>query len=165
SIGSPFGSAFMAGETGIMLNNFVNWTDLDRASPNAMQPGKKMENCMSPAQIYRDGRFYATIGTPGSWGILQTTPQMILNLLVFGMNIQEAIEAPRYRFMGGRTIALEARVPEDVRAQLEAMGHEIQLLPELSWAVGGGQGTLRDPDSGVLMGGADPRRDGYVTAW
>ncbi|HET7036611.1 MAG TPA: gamma-glutamyltransferase, partial [Thermomicrobiaceae bacterium] len=47
SIGSPFGSAFMAGETGIMLNNFVNWTDLDRASPNAMQPGKKMENCMS----------------------------------------------------------------------------------------------------------------------
>ena len=164
SIGSPFGSAFMAGETGIMLNNFVNWTDLDRTSPNAMEPAKKMENCMSPAQIYRDGRFYATIGTPGSWGILQTTPQMILNLLVFGMNVQEAIEAPRFRFLGGRKIAIEARVPEDVRARLEALGHEIQLLPELSWAVGGGQGTLRDPESGVLMGGADPRRDGYVAA-
>jgi gamma-glutamyltranspeptidase / glutathione hydrolase len=165
SIGSPFGSGFMAGETGIMLNNFVNWTDLDRSSPNALEPGKQMENCMSPAQIYLDGRFYATLGTPGSWGILQTTPQMMLNLLVHGMNIQEAIEAPRIRFMGGKTVIMEERVPADVRAELEQRGHEITPAGDLTWQVGGGHGTRRDPESGVLSGGADPRRDGYAMAW
>jgi gamma-glutamyltranspeptidase / glutathione hydrolase len=165
SIGSPFGSAFIAGETGILLNNFLNWTDLDRSSPNAMEPGKKMENCLSPAQIYRDGRFYATIGTPGSWGILQTTPQMMLNLLVHRMNIQEAIEAPRFRFYGGRSVSMEGRIAESVRNELARRGHEITVLPDLHWSVGGGHGTLRDPESGVFQGGADPRRDGYALAW
>jgi gamma-glutamyltranspeptidase / glutathione hydrolase len=165
SVGLPFGSAFMAGETGIMLNNFLNWTDLDRDSPNALEPGKKMENCMSPGHIYRDGSFYATIGTPGSWGILQTTPQMMLNMLAHGMNIQEAIEAPRARFFGGRAVTMEDRIPAAVRDELSRRGHEITLLGPLHYSVGGGHGTLRDPESGVFQGGADPRRDGYALAW
>jgi gamma-glutamyltranspeptidase / glutathione hydrolase len=167
SIGSSdtFGSGFMAGETGLILNNFLNWTDLDRNSPNALQPGKKMENCMSPSQAYLDGKFYATLGTPGSWGILQTTPQMILNFLVHGMNIQEAIEAPRIRFMGGKNVVMEGRIPADVRAELERRGHQITVAGEVDKVVGGGQGTVRDPESGVLQGGSDPRRDSYAMAW
>lgn len=165
SLGSPFGSGFMAGETGIMLNNFLDWTDLSRESPNALQPGKPMENCMSPGQIFLDGQFYATLGTPGSWGILQTTPQMMLNLLVHGKNIQEAIEAPRFRFMGGKKVIIEERIPADVRADLEQRGHELAPAGDLTWQVGGGHGTHRDPESGVFSGGADPRRDGYALAW
>jgi gamma-glutamyltranspeptidase / glutathione hydrolase len=165
SIGSPFGSGFMAGETGIMLNNFIDWTDLDQSSPNALQPHKPMENCMSPGQIYKDGTFYSTLGTPGSWGILQTTPQMMLNFLVQGMNIQEAIEAPRVRFMGGKHVIVEDRIAADVLDELERRGHEIERAGLLTYQVGGGHGTYRDPETGVMSGGADPRRDGYAMAW
>jgi gamma-glutamyltranspeptidase / glutathione hydrolase len=165
SIGSPFGSGFMAGETGIMMNNFLDWTDLDRQSPNAMQPGKPMENCMSPGQIFVDGKFVSTLGTPGSWGILQTTPQMMLNLLVHGMNIQEAIEAPRVRFMGGKEVIAEERIPADVLAELESRGHQINRAGLLTYQVGGGHGTYRDPETGVMSAGADPRRDGYAMGW
>jgi gamma-glutamyltranspeptidase / glutathione hydrolase len=165
SIGSPFGSGFMAGETGIMLNNFLNWTDLDPSSPNALQPGKPMENCMSPGQIYRDGQFYSTLGTPGSWGILQTTPQMMLNLLVHGMNVQEAIEAPRVRFMGGKKVIVEERIPADILTELERRGHQLDRAGLLTYQVGGGHGTYRDPETGVMSAGADPRRDGYAMAW
>jgi gamma-glutamyltranspeptidase / glutathione hydrolase len=165
TLGSPFGSGFMAGDTGIMMNNLLNWTDLDERSPNALEPGKRMENPMSPAQIYRDGQFIATIGTPGSWGILQTTAQMILNLLVHEMNIQEAIEAPRVRFMGGKRVFAEERIATEIRDELVRRGHEIEPIGLLSWQVGGGHGTYRDPASGVFSGGADPRRDGYAMAW
>jgi gamma-glutamyltranspeptidase / glutathione hydrolase len=165
SIGSPFGSGFMAGETGIMLNNFLNWTDLDPSSPNALQPRKPMENCMSPGQIYQNGQFYSTLGTPGSWGILQTTPQMMLNLLVHGMNIQEAIEAPRVRFMGGKEVIVEERISADVLSDLERRGHQINRAGLLTYQVGGGHGTYRDPDTGVMSAGADPRRDGYAMGW
>jgi gamma-glutamyltranspeptidase / glutathione hydrolase len=165
SIGSPLGSGFMAGETGILMNNFLDWTDLDPASPNAMEPGKPMENCMSPGQIYLDGKFYGTLGTPGSWGILQTTPQMMLNLLVHGMNIQEAIEAPRIRFMGGKHVLAEERISNDVLSELERRGHEIERAGLLTYSVGGGHGTYRDPETGVMSAGADPRRDGYAMGW
>lgn len=165
SVGSPFGSGFMAGETGIMLNNFLDWTDLDQESPNALAPRKPMENCMSPGQIFQNGQFYSTLGTPGSWGILQTTPQMMLNLLAHEMNIQEAIEAPRVRFMGGKQVIAEERIPADVLSELERRGHEIVRSGELTYQVGGGHGTYRDPETGVMSAGADPRRDGYAMGW
>jgi gamma-glutamyltranspeptidase/glutathione hydrolase len=165
SLGSPFGGGFMAGETGLMLNNFLNWVDLHPDSPNALAPGRQMENCMAPPQIYRDGRFVMTMGTPGSWGIPQTQSQAILNVLAFGMHIQDAISAPRVRLMAGRTVAVEARVGADVVNDLQARGHVVQLLPEYTWVVGGMHGIYRDPESGVLVGGADPRRDGYAVGW
>jgi gamma-glutamyltranspeptidase/glutathione hydrolase len=165
SLGNPFGSGFMAGETGLMLNNFLYWTDLDPTSPNALAPGKKMENCMSPPQVYRDGRVLMTMGTPGSWGILQTQPQAILNVLAFGMNVQEAIEAPRVRHMGGFDVAIEGRVPDAVVAELERRGHHVERLPDYTWLVGGMHGIYRDPETGIMLGGADPRRDGYAVGW
>jgi gamma-glutamyltranspeptidase/glutathione hydrolase len=155
----------MAGDTGLMLNNFLHWTDHHPDSPNALAGGKKMENCMAPPQVYRDGRFVMTMGTPGSWGIPQTQTQAILNVIVHGMNVQEAIEQPRFRHTAGRGIAVESRVPEAVTDALAALGHDVSRIPEWSWLVGGMQGIYRDPDSGVLMGGADPRRDGYAVGW
>jgi gamma-glutamyltranspeptidase/glutathione hydrolase len=85
---------------------------------------------------------------------------MIMNLLDHGFSIQAAIEAPRFRAYGGRTVEIEARVPKAVRDELIRRGHEVRLIDDWSPLVGGGQGVMVDPETGALLGGADPRRDG-----
>ena len=157
-------SGFAVPGTGIVLNNILKWMDRDGASPNAARPGRKAGTMMSPTQVFRDGTFLLSVGTPGSYGILQTTPQMLLNALEFGMNIQEAIEAPRVRVYRDRLVDAESRVTPEVRAGLAQRGHDVNEIGDWSWVVGGGQGLMRDPESGALMAGADPRRDGYALA-
>ena len=165
TLGSPFGSGFIAGDTGILLNNLLMWNDLDPRSPNALAAHRVVETRMAPVQVFRNGRVLVALGTPGSYGIPQTTPQMLLNLLEYGMNIQEAIEAPRVRVYRDHAVDAETRIPAEVRAVLAAHGHVIRELPDWSWVVGGGQGVWVDPASGTLAGGADPRRDGYAMGW
>lgn len=163
SLGSSFGSGVVLGETGMFLNNFMNWFDLLPESPNVIAPHKRIEMCISPCQIWRDGNLFALIGTPGSHGIMQTTPQMILNLIENGMNIQAAIEAPRVRLEEpGTHVGIESRVPVEIRDALAARGHDVRALPDWTAGVGGGQGIAVDQEEGSLMGGADPRRDGYA---
>ena len=164
TLGMSFGSGFAVPGTGVLLNNAHKWMDRDPESPNALKPGRKGVTMMSPTQVFRDGRFHLSIGTPGSYGILQTTPQMLLNVLEFGFNIQEAIEAPRVRVYRDRLVDAEARIPAATRAALTTRGHNVNVIDEWSWIVGGGQGIVRDPESGALMAGADPRRDGYALA-
>jgi len=129
-----------------------------------VRAGRKAGTMMSPTQVFRDGAFALSIGTPGSYGILQTTAQMLLNVLEFGMNVQEAIEAPRVRVYRDRLVDAEARITPEVRAGLAARGHQVNEIGDWSWIVGGGQGLMRDAASGALMAGADPRRDGYALA-
>jgi gamma-glutamyltranspeptidase/glutathione hydrolase len=164
TLGAPFGSGFAVPGTGIVLNNILKWSDRDPASPNVLRPGRKSGTMMSPTQVFRDGSFRLSIGTPGSYGILQTQPQMLLNALEFDMNVQEAIEAPRVRVYRDRLVDFEARIPDTTRAALAERGHQVNALDDWSWVVGGGQGIARDPNSGALMAGADPRRDGYALA-
>ncbi|NKB66039.1 MAG: gamma-glutamyltransferase [Candidatus Latescibacteria bacterium] len=167
SLGSGFGSAMVVPETGVALNNFMRWFDLEPTSPNAIGPGKKNEMCVSPAQVWDDNGLRLLIGTPGSYGILQTTPQMIMNVIDHQMNVQAAIEAPRVKLSGnaGYSIDAETRIAPEVLAELEAMGHRINPLGDWSAGVGGGQGIMVDPETGSFMGGADPRRDGYALGW
>jgi gamma-glutamyltranspeptidase/glutathione hydrolase len=164
TLGVPFGSGFAVPGTGVVLNNILKWMDRDPASPNVLRPGRKAGTMMSPTQVFRDGAFALSLGTPGSHGILQTTVQMLLNVLDFGLNIQEAIEAPRLRVYRDRLVDAEARIPADTRIGLAERGHQVNAIDEWSWVVGGGQGIARDAESGVLMAGADPRRDGYALA-
>ena len=165
SLGSGFGSAMVVPGTGVALNNFMNWFDLEPKSPNAIGPLKKNEMCMSPVQVWDEGGLRLLIGTPGSHGILQTTPQMIMNVLDHDMNVQAAIEAPRAKTQRGCQIGAENRIGEEVFARLEERGHEIERLGDWTVGVGGGQGIMIDPDSGSFTGGADPRRDGYALGW
>jgi gamma-glutamyltranspeptidase / glutathione hydrolase len=166
SNGGAFGSGFVAGDTGIVLNNFLYWTDLDPASPTYLQPNAPRESSMSPCIVMRgDGKPVLGIGTPGSFGILQTTLQVLLNRLVFGLNVQASIEAPRVRAFEHTVVEVEARIPEAVRAGLAERGHEVRPLEEWTWRVGGAHGIARDPDSGIRSGGADPRRDGQAVAF
>jgi gamma-glutamyltranspeptidase/glutathione hydrolase len=165
SLGDAFGSGVMGGETGVVLNNFAYWFDLKSESANQIAPGKKIEMCMAPALVFEQDRLAMAIGTPGSFGILQTTPQMISNVIDHGFSIQAAIEAPRFRVYEGTTIEVEARLPKVTRDVLADRGHSIRLIDEWSPLVGGGQGIVVDRQSGALAGGADPRRDGYAIGW
>jgi gamma-glutamyltranspeptidase/glutathione hydrolase len=164
TLGAPFGSGFAVPGTGLVLNNILKWSDRDPASPNVLRPGRKAGTMMSPTQVFQDGVFLLSIGTPGSYGILQTQPQMLLNVLEFGLNVQEAIEAPRIRVYRDRRVDAESRLSEATRAELGRRGHQVNVIGDWSWIVGGGQGIARDPESGALMAGADPRRDGYALA-
>ena len=164
TLGVPFGSGFAVPDTGLVLNNILKWTDLAPDSPNRLAPGRRAGTMMSPTQVYRDGRFLLSIGTPGSYGILQTTTQMLVNVLDFGMNVQEAIEAPRVRVYRDRLLDAEARISGATLDGLRGRRHQVNVIDDWSWIVGGGQGLMRDPESGALMAGADPRRDGYALA-
>jgi gamma-glutamyltranspeptidase / glutathione hydrolase len=164
TLGGPFGSGFAVPGTGIVLNNILKWADRDPASPNVLRPGRKAGTMMSPTQVFRDDAFRLSLGTPGSYGILQTQAQMLLNVLDFDMNVQEAIEAPRVRVYRDRLVDAESRIDDRTRSALAERGHQVNTLADWSWVVGGGQGIARDPDSHALMAGADPRRDGYALA-
>lgn len=164
TLGVPFGSGFAVPGTGLVLNNILKWSDRDPASPNVLRPGRKAGTMMSPTQVFSDGAFAVSVGTPGSYGILQTQPQMLLNALEFGFDVQEAIEAPRVRVYRDRLLDAEARIPAETVEALRRRGHEVNVIDDWSWVVGGGQGIARDPASGALMAGADPRRDGYALA-
>ena len=105
------------------------------------------------------------LGTPGAFGIPQTTLQMVSNVVDLGMSVQAAIEAPRFRLFGGRKVAIESRLSTGVADELKKRGHELQALSAWSPTVGGGHGILIDPETRVFSGGADPRRDGYALGY
>jgi gamma-glutamyltranspeptidase / glutathione hydrolase len=163
SLGSGFGSGMVVGETGMFLNNFIRWGDLVPGSPNCISPHMKLDMCLSPMQVLNKGELFSALGTPGSWGIQQTSVQFLTNVLDYGMNIQAAIEAPRFRLASeGTAASIECRVSDSVLRALDARGHDVIRLPAWSPMVGGAQGIVVDPTTGVTMGGADPRRDGYA---
>lgn len=166
SNGAPFGTGFVAGDTGIVVNNFLYWNDLDAACPNYLRGGQQgCDMPMSPCIVTRDGQLVLGVGTPGSYGILQTTLQMLLNALDFGMHMQAAIEAPRVRAFDGTRVDVEGRLSAAVVAELVARGHDVRVLAPWTWAVGGGHGIRVDAEHNVLQGGADPRRDGAAVAF
>ena len=160
-----FGCGAVVPETGILLNDFLYWFDLDADSPNVVAPRKKNEMCLSPGMIWKDERVYALMGTPGSYGIMETTPQFMANVMDFGMTVQAAIEAPRVRPGESRIAMVEGRIADDVLAGLAKRGHLLDRMPDFTMAVGGAQGIIIDPDNGSFSGGADPRRDGYALGW
>ena len=132
SLGAGFGSAVVIPGTGIALNNFLNWMDSDPQSPNVVGPGLKTEMCMSPVQVWDEQGLRFLIGTPGSYGILQTTPQMIMNVIDHDMNIQAAIEAARVKATTpGPVVDVETRIGEDVLLELTQMGHHLNRLGRL----------------------------------
>ncbi len=160
SLGSPYGSGVTIPGTGVILNNFLNWSDLDQDSPNALRPGQRMAMCLAPSISTRGGKGVLALGTPGSYGILQTQVQALVGYVDFGLELQAAIDMPRARLWDGAQVYLERRVPHQVCRELSARGHDIALLPEYSWRAGGMHAVARDPESGALTGAADCRRDG-----
>lgn len=166
TLGGGFGSCHAPKGTGVFINNMGKWFDLNEGSPNDIAGGRAVDFVIAPSQIYSgdDATFVASIGTPGSYGILHTTIQMIHQFLDCGKNIQESIEAPRFRYYDTGALMFEARFDSEMLEQLGAMGYEYGLLPPYTNAVGGAHGIHRTAH-GTYMGGADPRRDGFALGY
>lgn len=164
SLGSPWGSGTAIPGTGLCLNNFMNWGDLNPASPNHLKPGERYAMCLAPSVSLAGGVPVLCLGTPGSYGIPQTQTQAMVHYLDYGLDLQAAIDAPRGRLWDGRKVNLEARVDADVVDALRARGHDVQMLGAFSWSAGGMHAVSRDPETGAFAGAADARRDGAAVA-
>ncbi len=162
SIGSPYGSGVIVPGTGLTLNNFLYWADVQPNSPNRSKPGAALPMCMAPTISTRNGEPVLALGTPGSYGILQTQVQALVQYVDYGHGLQDAIEQPRVRLFDGREIHPEARLSAEVLVGLNKRGHAITPTEGWHMKVGGMHGVARDPATGLMTGGCDPRRDGYV---
>ncbi len=166
TLGGGFGSCHAPKGTGVFINNMGKWFDLNQGSPNDIAGGRTVDFVIAPSQIFScdDASFVASIGTPGSYGILHTTIQMIHQFIDCGKNIQEAIEAPRFRYYDKGVLMFESRFDSAMLAQLGDMGYEYDLLPPYTNAVGGAHAIHRTPH-GTYLGAADPRRDGFALGY
>jgi gamma-glutamyltranspeptidase/glutathione hydrolase len=172
SVSSAFGSGVIAGDTGVILNNRVGrGFSLEQGHPNLFAPGKKTMhtlNCWSMQDA--DGVPIMVGGTPGGDGQPQWNLQMLVGLIDGGLDVQAATELPRWSMWPGTDPAnrpnpyrleVETRLSDETRAGLEALGHRLQ--PMGGWGAGGAaQIIVRDPATGVLAGGSDPRVEGLA---
>ena len=152
-----------------------SWTDPAHAS--VLAPGKRPRLTPSPAlalgRIGRKGREVLPFGTPGGDVQIQAMLQAFLNMTEFGMNPQQAIEAPRfatYSFPDSfqphdyrpNLLMLEARLPETHAESLSQRGHDVKWWPQFIWRAGGMCAVRKHPDTGLMLAGADPRRTAYA---
>ncbi len=161
SIFSAFGSGLAAGDTGIILHNRGAGFSFDPAHPNKLEGGKRPFHTIIPAMVLKDGRPWLSFGVMGGDMQAQGHVQVLLNIIDFGMDVQQAGEQPRFRHFDSG-LALESAIGPDVRKALEAKGHRLTMSPGM---FGGYQAIMIDPRSGALFGGSDPRKDGCAMGW
>ncbi len=163
TLGNSFGSRIMPEGTGLWLNNSLAYCTFEpKGNPMDAFPGRHKLSGDCPTLVFRDGKPWVVIGTPGGHTIGQTVPQMVMNLIDFGMNIQEAISAPRVAFREPNALAVEERIPAEIREQLAALGHEVRAVEGLGNAHGL---TIEYDENGKpvrFTGGADPRGEGLA---
>jgi gamma-glutamyltranspeptidase/glutathione hydrolase len=151
-----------------------SWSD--PSHPCSVAPGKRPRLTPNPAMAFKNGRVYMPFGTPGGDVQCQAMLQVFLNINVFGMAPQAAVEAPRfagYSFPGsfephpyypGR-LHMEKSLAEEFGEELRDMGHKVYEWDDMSWLAGSVCTIVNDHKNGVLHGGADPRRPAYVLGW
>ncbi len=156
-----FGSGIVVPGTGFALQNRGAGFTLDPDLPNTVAPGKRPFHTLIPAFVTRDGEPYMSFGVMGGSMQAQGHVQVLLNLFVFGMDLQAAIDAARFRHLDGTRVALEPPIADSVRAALRAMGHTI--VDERTIQFGGSQAIIRLPRG--YAAGSDPRKDGYAAGY
>jgi gamma-glutamyltranspeptidase / glutathione hydrolase len=162
---SGFGAKLVAPGTGFALQNRGALFSLDPAHPNVLGPRKRPLHTIIPAFMQK-GDTRIGFGIMGGWNQAQAHAQFVSDVVDFGMNIQAALESPRFvkHTFEGLDVQIEPRVPEPTRAELARLGHELQVLDEpFSPVVGGGQAVMSD-GRGVHFGASDPRKDGTADA-
>lgn len=153
-----YGSGITAEGTGIMLNNTMADFDTGAGKANSIEGGKIPLSSMSPTLVLKDGKPFMVVGSPGGTRIITTVAQVISKVIDHKLDIQEAIDSPRF-FDGYGEIKLETRIPKTEREKLEKMGHKV--TPTMDWdRYFGGVHANIITEAGLLRGGADPRRDG-----
>ena len=168
SIFHSFGSGVVAGETGIMLQNRGSAFSLDPDHPNRIEPGKRPFHTIIPAMVFKDGRLLMSYGVMGGDIQAQGHVQVLVNLLDRGMNLQQAIDAPRIRYVAGRDVMLEPELTAAVITDLVQRGHN-RVMPapgiEHRAQMGGGQAIMIDHATGALLGASDRRKDGLALGY
>ncbi|HEU5100518.1 MAG TPA: gamma-glutamyltransferase [Roseiflexaceae bacterium] len=164
SLYSGFGSGVTAGDTGIMLQNRGACFVLDPAHRNCLAPGKRPYHTIIPCMVLRGDQLWSSFGVMGGFMQPQGHVQMLVNMLDFGMNPQEALDAPRFELLdpysGSQAVALEH--DEATIGRLSVLGHQAE--PGRGFGFGGGQIIVVD-ENGVRHGGSDKRKDGCVVAY
>lgn len=150
--------------TGILMNNQMNAFTTRPGRTNSVEAGKRPLSSMSPTLVLKDGKPFLTVGSPGSTRIVTTVANILVNVIDYGMNLQEAIDAPRFHNSNLRKTAVEARWSPEIRKALEDKGHEIEVYKEMDLFFGGAQGAMILPD-GTVQGCADPRRSGQAVGY
>ena len=171
--GGVFRKSAFAAELGCTLSTRSEMFVLEEGHPNALVPGKRPRTTLVSYLICEGGMPTTTIGCPGGDDQTQADLQLVLNTLIFGMNPQQAVEAPRFstqtlvnsfypRVYRPGVLNVEPGIPESTRAELRALGHRVT---EIGACGVGAVVTRRDPETGMLSAGADPRRPTYALAW
>jgi gamma-glutamyltranspeptidase / glutathione hydrolase len=161
SLFNSFGAGFVAGDTGITLHNRGAGFTLQAGHPNEIGPHKRPLHTLVPAMLAKNGRPTMAFGVMGGDNQAQAHAQIVANLVDFGMHVQEAGDAARVRHLGD-ALAVESGIGENVRRALAAKGH---VVVDGRGAMGGYQAIVIDPDTGVLLGGSDLRKDGLAIGW
>ncbi len=171
-----FGGVFIAGDTGVPLGNRMQAFVLDEGHPNVIAGGKRPRTTLTPTVVLRDGKPFVALSSPGGDSQDQQALQVFLNIAVFGMPPQEAIEAPRFnsqnyresferhRFYGGGVLQIEDRIPAGVVDALRRLGHVPQVVGPFMMDTGTALAGY-DAAHGTVFGAADVRRQRFVTGW
>jgi len=171
SLYGVFGSAVVAGGTGVVLQNRGAYFTLDPAHPNRLEPGKTPLHTLIASIGFRNDRLWSVVGCMGADGQPQIHLQTYINLIDFGLDIQQALESPRWlsgRFGLGEprdTLHIEARFPKATIDTLEQRGHLVDRWDNWNELAGHAHGIVIDPQSGMRLGGSDPRSDGAAIGY
>jgi len=170
TLGAWFGSGVVAADTGVVFSNQMRHLHTVADSPSQLGPGRRPRSNQSPVIVLKDGEPVMALGTPGTEGIWQRLVQVLVNVIDFKMDMQQAVSAPRMLHGGPTRLALdppplvkmEDRIPAATATELRVRGYQVDLIPDDEGSVNGVQ---RDPATGLLYGGADPRRWGHEPGW
>lgn len=158
------GSGVVMGESGVLMNSRLQCFNLNPNSPNCLAPGKRPLHTLNCYLVHKDGEPVLVGGTPGAHWQVQTNLQVLVNILEFGMNVQEAVEAPRFTIgeqlsLGNPTIRIESRIGPETAQALTSLDHHLDIVGP--WEVAGAvQLIMRSPESGLYQGATEVRRAG-----
>jgi gamma-glutamyltranspeptidase/glutathione hydrolase len=157
-----FGSGVVVPDTGIMLQNRGNLFVLDPEHPNCIGPHKRPYHTIIPAMVTRDDALAICFGVMGGFMQPQGHVQVLCNILDHGMNVQQALDAPRFCYHGGNRFDIQGLLQSAIYDALRERGHALTVTEGVGY--GGAQVIMVDPESGALLGGSDPYKDGCVLA-
>ena len=174
SINSAFGSGVTAGDTGVLMNNRMAYWHLAPGHANRLMPGKRVRHTMNAPMVFRDGRLWGVLGTPGADNQVQVNLQALVAMLDFGADPQTALELPRWTSSqagqganwphdGDGALTIETDFGDEVLSGLERRGHKLERIGHLEGKCA--MQAIRIMPNGVRVAGSDPRRDGWACAY
>ena len=174
SLNSGYGSGVTAGDTGILLNNRMAYWHLAPGHANRLIPGKRVRHTMNAPMVFKDGKLWGVLGTPGADHQVQVNTQILTAMIDLGADPQTAVESPRWSSSqagqganwphdGDGALTIEDDFGAETLSDLARRGHSVKRIPHLDGPCA--MQAIRVLDNGVRMAGSDPRRDGWAGAY